>query len=227
MSRSRAPFLKVTHTALAGARTNVHLLMWITGSLVVACVRSRSTCASATASGSRRPSPTLAQTVAALNSRGRAQTTRSRLGASEGVSEQWYSTLANTMYTSTRLAFLLVEAVGDSSGSRLVDDTDDVQTGNCSRVLGCLALSVVEVGGHRDDGVLDILSKIGFSDFLHLDEDHGRHLLRRKLLVFVVDFDLNMRFVVLVVELQNDKHDESTKSRANERTLNGHSLRSS
>ena len=40
---------------------------------------------------------------------------------------------------------LLVETVGDSGGSGLVDDTEHLETGNGAGILGRLTLSVVEV----------------------------------------------------------------------------------
>jgi len=43
------------------------------------------------------------------------------------------------------LALLLVKTVGDSSGGRFINDTEDVKTGDRSGILCCLALSVVEV----------------------------------------------------------------------------------
>ena len=43
------------------------------------------------------------------------------------------------------LALLLVHAVSDGGGGRLVDDSEDVQTGDDSSILGCLSLRVVEV----------------------------------------------------------------------------------
>ncbi len=39
----------------------------------------------------------------------------------------------------------LVETISNSSGSGLVDDTEDVQTGNGTGILGCLPLAVIEV----------------------------------------------------------------------------------
>ena len=41
---------------------------------------------------------------------------------------------------------LLVEAVGQRGGGRLVDNTFDVQAGDLACVLGCLALGIVEIG---------------------------------------------------------------------------------
>lgn len=43
------------------------------------------------------------------------------------------------------LSTLFVKSVGDSGGGRLVDDTEDSQTGDSAGVLGRLTLSVVEV----------------------------------------------------------------------------------
>ena len=53
------------------------------------------------------------------------------------------------------LGTLLVEAVRESRGRRLVDDAEDVEAGDLARVLCRLALRVVEVGGNRDHGVGD------------------------------------------------------------------------
>jgi len=44
-----------------------------------------------------------------------------------------------------RFTTLLVETVGDGGGGRLVDDTEDLETGDGSGILGGLTLSVVEV----------------------------------------------------------------------------------
>lgn len=43
------------------------------------------------------------------------------------------------------LSTLFVKSVGDSGGGRLVDNTEDSQTGDGASVLGRLTLSVVEV----------------------------------------------------------------------------------
>jgi hypothetical protein len=76
----------------------------------------------------------------------------------------------------------LVETIGKSSGSRLVDDTEDVKTGNLTGILGSLTLSIVEVGRNSNDGVVGLLTEETFSSFLHLTEDKRTNLGRRVLL---------------------------------------------
>jgi hypothetical protein len=91
------------------------------------------------------------------------------------------------------LGALLVKAVGDGSSGGLVDNTKNVKAGNHTSVLGSLALGIVEVGRDSDDGVLHLATKVGLGNLLHLDEDHGRNLLRRELLLLTLECDVDDR----------------------------------
>ncbi|EMS95236.1 putative NAD-specific glutamate dehydrogenase [Agrobacterium tumefaciens str. Cherry 2E-2-2] len=102
-----------------------------------------------------------------------------------------------------RLAVLLVETVSKRCRSRLVDDTQDVQTGDTAGILGCLTLGVVEVGRNGDDGLLDLFAEIGFSRFLHLLKDHRGNLRRGIGLV------LRLHPCVAIVTLDDFKGDQS------------------
>jgi len=66
------------------------------------------------------------------------------------------------------LSLARAQTIGDGSSSGLVNDTEDVQTGDGTGILGSLTLVVVEVGGHSDNGLLDSLAELGLSNLLHL-----------------------------------------------------------
>jgi hypothetical protein len=51
-----------------------------------------------------------------------------------------------------------VETVSESGSGRLVDDTENVETGDGSGILGSLTLRVVEVGGDGDDYTVEAAS---------------------------------------------------------------------
>ena len=86
---------------------------------------------------------------------------------------------------------LFVEAVSNSGGGGLVDDTLHVEASNGTGILGGLSLGVVEISGDGDDSGCDSLSEISLSDFLHLGEDHGGDLLSLELLLFTLEVDLD------------------------------------
>ena len=80
------------------------------------------------------------------------------------------------------LILLLLKTVRKGSGSWLVDDTENVQSGDLTSILGGLTLGVVEVSWDGDNGVLDWLVEVGLSGLLHLVEDESSDLGWRVLL---------------------------------------------
>ena len=97
---------------------------------------------------------------------------------------------------------LLVETVGDGGGSGLVDDSEHVEAGNETGVLGGLTLRVVEVGGDSDDSVVDGATEVGLSDLSHLDEDHGGDLLGGELLGLTLELDVDDGLGILLNDLE-------------------------
>ncbi len=85
------------------------------------------------------------------------------------------------------VAPLLVHAVGEGGGGGLVDDALDVEAGDAAGILGGLTLGVVEVGGHRDDGLAYRLTQVVLRRLLHLLQDLGRDLGRGHLLAMHLD----------------------------------------
>jgi hypothetical protein len=55
---------------------------------------------------------------------------------------------------------LLIKTVRDSGGGRLIDDTKDVETRNCTGILCGLTLRVVKVGGDRDNRICNSATKV-------------------------------------------------------------------
>ncbi len=82
------------------------------------------------------------------------------------------------------VASLFVHPVGQSGRGRLVDDALDFESGDLARILGGLALGVVEVSRHGDDGLGDRLAEVVFRRLLHLHQ-HARGYLRRRHLLAV------------------------------------------
>ncbi len=60
------------------------------------------------------------------------------------------------------------ETVCDRGSGGLVDDTEDVETGDGTGILGGLSLVVVEVGGYGDHSLLHLLAQLRLRDLLHL-----------------------------------------------------------
>ena len=84
---------------------------------------------------------------------------------------------------------LLVETIRDGGSSRLVDDAEDLETGNGTGILGGLTLGVVEVGGDGDDGVGDLLAKVSLGGLLHLGQDHSGDFFGGEILLITTVLD--------------------------------------
>src|SRR6266542_423650 len=91
------------------------------------------------------------------------------------------------------LVLLLVEPVGERRRGGLVHDAPHVEAGDLAGVLRGLALGVVEVGGHRDDGVRHLLAEVVLGGPLELQEDLGADLGRAVLLAVDVDARVAVR----------------------------------
>ena len=76
------------------------------------------------------------------------------------------------------LALVLLQAIGQRRGGRLVDDAQHLQAGDLAGVLGGLALGVVEVGRDGDHRLLDLLAQVRLGVLLQLLQDEGADLLR-------------------------------------------------
>ncbi len=84
---------------------------------------------------------------------------------------------------------LLLEAIGQGGGGRLVDDSLDLEARDLAGVFGRLTLGIVEVGRDRDDGLVDLLAEVVFGRLLEVLEDHGRDFRRGVFLASHVDLD--------------------------------------
>ena len=99
-----------------------------------------------------------------------------------------------------RAAVLLVEAVGQRRGGRLVDDAQHFEPGQAAGVARGGALRVVEVGRHGDDGTvhleveLALLAEVLLGAALQLAQHERGDFRRRELLVADADAHHAARF---------------------------------
>uniref|UniRef100_A0A7S3NEG7 NAD-specific glutamate dehydrogenase n=1 Tax=Aureoumbra lagunensis TaxID=44058 RepID=A0A7S3NEG7_9STRA len=99
---------------------------------------------------------------------------------------------------------LLVETVGNGGSGRLVDDSENVETGDETGILGSLTLRVVEVGRNGDNGVVDSLAEVRLSSLTHLGEDHGGDLLGSEGLLLTLELNLDVGLAALVDDCEGE-----------------------
>ena len=94
-----------------------------------------------------------------------------------------------------RLRRPLVETVGERCRRRLVDDAEHLEARDAAGVAGGGALRVVEIGGHGDDGPIDLGvdialgRKVRFGAVLQFTEHERGNLGRRQLAIAQADAD--------------------------------------
>ena len=89
------------------------------------------------------------------------------------------------------LVGLLVEAVGQRGGGRLVNDAQHVQAGDLAGILGRLTLRVVVVSRHGDDGLGNRFAQARLGVGLEFAKDHGGNFRRAELLGLAFHIDLH------------------------------------
>jgi len=97
---------------------------------------------------------------------------------------------------------LFVKTIRDGGSGRLVDDAEDLETGNGTGILGGLTLGVVEVGGDGDDSVGDLLAEVSLGGLLHLGQDHGGDFFGGEILLVTTVLDGDGGFPALLDNLK-------------------------
>ena len=85
---------------------------------------------------------------------------------------------------------LLVEAIGQRRGSRLIDDAHHFQARNLTGILRGLPLGIVEVGRNRDHSLVDLVTEVAFGCLFKSTEDLGGDLRRGAGLVARLHLDV-------------------------------------
>ena len=68
----------------------------------------------------------------------------------------------------------IIQAVGDGSSRRLVEQAENIQAGQAGGILGCLALRIIEVGRHGNDCTDQIATQRRLGTRLERFQDFGR-----------------------------------------------------
>ena len=95
---------------------------------------------------------------------------------------------------------LLVKTIGNRCCSRLVNNTENIQTRDNTSILRRLALRVIEIRGNRDDRIRDRLAKIRLRCSLHLLKNRSANLLRAHVLRLTLELHLDFGLVILTLD---------------------------
>merc|ERR1719424_800649 len=93
---------------------------------------------------------------------------------------------------------LRLKAVGQRRGGGLVDDAQHLNARDLARVLGGLALTVVEVGRHRDDRLVDVVAQELGGVTNQLAQHLRANLFGGEILACGIALDLNVARAVAV-----------------------------
>ena len=96
---------------------------------------------------------------------------------------------------------IFIQAVGKSCRRRLIDNAQNLQTGNASRILRSLALAVIEVSRHRDNCLGNRLPQISLCIRLQLLQNHSGDFLGR--VILAVNGNLVVRLAHMTLDGSN------------------------
>mmetsp|Transcript_23699 Transcript_23699/g.62380 ORF Transcript_23699/g.62380 Transcript_23699/m.62380 type:complete len:237 (-) Transcript_23699:129-839(-) len=83
---------------------------------------------------------------------------------------------ASQIVHSDNLAILVVHSKRQCGGSRLIDNTQNLETRNLACILSCLTLCVIEVRGDCDHCLLNSASQMSLGGLLHLPQNESSNL---------------------------------------------------
>ena len=94
------------------------------------------------------------------------------------------------------MSLLFIKPISNCCRSRLIDDSQDIQSSNHPSILGRLPLRIIEISRNCNDSFRDWSCKISFSYFFHFYQHHWWYLLSLKSLSFIHKLDFNQRFII-------------------------------
>lgn len=90
---------------------------------------------------------------------------------------------------------LSIKTISNSSSSWLVDNSKYIQSWNSTSILSGLSLGVIEISWNSNNSRFNCFTKICFSNFFHLNENHWWDLLSLELFSFSFILNNNNWFV--------------------------------